>query len=87
MTDHDVAEHDAFDLCHRQPIRPDFVELLLFQRGEEALNPRVVIAAAPVPLMFWMAPCRARALRKFAASFDALTYLTVTSLIAIYIPI
>ena len=46
VTDHDVAEDNAPDLGYRHFPSLNLIELFLFQRGEEALHPGVVIAAA-----------------------------------------
>ena len=43
---HDVPEHDALNLCHGHPLRPDSIKLFLLQRRKKALHPGVVVAAA-----------------------------------------
>ena len=35
-----------FDLRHRHLLRLNFVELFLFQRGEKAIHPGVIVAAS-----------------------------------------
>ena len=43
---HDVPEHNALNLCHGHPLRPDSIKFFFLQRRKKAFHPGVVIAAA-----------------------------------------